>query len=227
MVGHHHRHSPAIQRAKRAIEEGLLGRVVAASGLTWFLKPASYFETSWRRQPGGGPILINLVHVVDDLRNLLGEIVQVQAARSSAVRGFAVEDTAAVLITFRSGALATFALSDTAVSPWSWETTSGENAAYPRTDQACYQIAGTEGALSLPALELWRHGGERSWMAPLERTRLAFQPADPLTMQMRHFCKVVRGEAQPLCSGREGALTLAATLAIAEAARSGGTVRLG
>ena len=41
-------------------------------------------------------------------------------------------------------------------APWSWEMTSGENPAYPRQEENCYLIAGTEGALSIPKLELWR-----------------------------------------------------------------------
>jgi predicted dehydrogenase len=40
-------------------------------------------------------VLINLIHVIDDLRNLCGDIVSVQAAESNAVREFPVEDTAA------------------------------------------------------------------------------------------------------------------------------------
>ena len=91
--------------------------------------------------------------MIDDLRNLCGDVVGVQALQASAVRGFPVEDTAAMLLRFRNGALGTVSISDTVAAPWSWELTSGENKAYPRTDEFCYLIGGTEGSISIPRLE--------------------------------------------------------------------------
>ena len=83
LVGHHRRHSPLIQRARAIVASGRLGRITAVTGLCLYRKPDhGYFDgaNAWRREPGGGVILINLVHVVDDLRNLCGEITEVQAA---------------------------------------------------------------------------------------------------------------------------------------------------
>ncbi len=88
LVGHHRRHSPILEAAQAMIRSGELGRLVAVSGSATFCKPDSYFDTApWRREPGGGPILINLVHEIDDLRALVGDIAQVQAFASNATRG--------------------------------------------------------------------------------------------------------------------------------------------
>ena len=145
LVGHHRRHSPLIQRARAIVASGRLGRITAVTGLCLYRKPDhGYFDgaNAWRREPGGGVILINLVHVVDDLRNICGEITEVQAASSSAARGFPVEDTAAILLRFRQRrARHARHLRHSAAAPWSWELTSGEDKAYPRTDQFCYLIA--------------------------------------------------------------------------------------
>ena len=85
LVGHHRTHSPIMVRAKALIEEGRLGRIVAVMGSAVFFKPDHYFERGpWRREPGGGPILINLIHEVHNLRMLCGEIVAVQAFASNA-----------------------------------------------------------------------------------------------------------------------------------------------
>jgi hypothetical protein len=43
---------------------------------------------------------------------------------------------------------------------------------------------------------------------------------------MRHFCQVVRGEAEPILDGRGGARTLETTLAVKKAAETGAVVRL-
>ena len=151
LVGHHRRHSPLIQQAKEIVASGSIGRVTTVNGLCWFLKPRSYFDVAWRREPGAGVILINLIHVIDDLRNICGDVESIQALQSNAVRGFPVEDTAAMLLRFTSGALGTISISDTVAAPWSWELTSGEDKAFPRTDAFCYLVGGTEGAVSIPA----------------------------------------------------------------------------
>ena len=170
-------------------------------------------------------MLINLIHVNDDMRNLCGDIAAVQAVTSKAARGFPVEDTAAILLHFASGALGTLTISDAATAPWSWEMTAGENKAYPHTDQSCYLVAGTEGSLSVPRLDTWRHGGD-GWWTPLKSRREIVPEQDPLTLQMRHFCHVARREADPLLDGRGGARTLEVTLAAVRAAETGAVVRL-
>jgi predicted dehydrogenase len=226
LVGHHHRHSPFIASAKETVASGRLGRLVTVNALTWFLKPDDYFNTAWRREPGGGPILINLIHLIDDLRNLCGDIAEVQAIASNAVRGFPVEDTAAMILRFRNGALGTVSLSDTVASPWSWELTSGEYKAYPQTDQFCILLAGTDGALSVPRLEHWRHEGTRGWWSPILASRITAPEQDPLTLQLRHFCAVARGQAKPIIDAREGTRTLETTLAVKRAAETGRAVTL-
>ena len=49
---------------------------------------------------------------------------------------------------------------------------------------------------------------------------------DPLSLQMRHFVEVVRGEAEPLLNGREATRTLETTLAVKRAATTGQMVPL-
>jgi predicted dehydrogenase len=223
LVGHHRRHSPSIQAAQACIAAGTLGRIVAVNATTLFYKPAGYFDVAWRRRcsDGGGPILINMVHDIDSLRAIAGEITAVQAIASSAVRGFEVEDTAAVILEFANGAVGSLVLSDTAVAPRSWEQTSGENPLYFRAEaQDCLFIAGTHGSLAIPTMRLWRQDGERSWTQPLISEQIPVESADPLSRQLDHFCDVIEGRATPLVSASDGLCTLAATLAVGEAART-------
>ena len=218
LVGHHRRHNPINRRAREIIDSGRLGRLVAASALATFLKPEAYFEAPWRRQKGGGPILINLIHDIDMLRFLLGDIESVQAISSNAVRGFEVEDSAAAVLRFASGALGTVLLSDTTASPWSWDFCAGEQDQYPRQNVQSHFISGTHGSLSLPDLALWNYRGDRSWHAELTREQTVLHQADPYTRQLQHFKAVIDGTEAPLCSALDGLRTLQATLAVAEAA---------
>jgi predicted dehydrogenase len=224
LVGHHRRHNPINQQARDTIASGRLGRLVGANAMACFYKPQGYFDLAWRREPGGGPVLINLIHEIDMLRFLCGEITQVQALSSNAVRGFAVEDTAAALLRFENGALGTLLLSDTAVAPWCWDFCAGEQDQYPRQDVNALFIAGTQGSLSLPDLSLWRYEGERHWHHPITREQRTALKADPYTRQLLHFAAVIRGEATPLCSALDGLRTLQATRAVIDAAAGGQSV---
>jgi len=221
LVGHHRRYNPLIGKAKAVIAAGSLGRLVAAHATCWFYKPKDYFDVAWRTQPGAGPVLTNLIHDIDLLRYLCGEVASVQAQVSNSVRGFDVEDTASVLLTFRNGALGTLTVSDTVVAPWSWELTAAENPAYPRTGESCYIIGGSAGSLSIPDLALWHHPGDPSWWDPISRKSQIHETGDPLALQVRHFSNVALGREAPLVSGREGLETLKVVAAIDQAARNG------
>ena len=224
LVGHHRRHNPINTRARSILQEGRLGRVVTANVMCTVLKPDAYFDAAWRRQPGGGPVLINLIHEIDMLRFLCGEITEVQALSSNAVRGFAVEDTAAAVLRFASGALGTVVLSDAAASPWCWDFCAAEQDQYPRQDVQSHFIAGTHGSLSLPDLALWNYRGDRSWHAEMTLEKTFVHKADAYSRQLQHFAAVIEGREAPLCSAVDGLRTLQATLAVAEAACCGQAV---
>jgi predicted dehydrogenase len=228
LIGHHRAHSPIMAKAKAVVDSGQLGKLVAVTGSAMFFKPDSYFtEAPWRRELGGGPILLNMIHDVHNLRMLCGEIVAVQAFASHAARGFPVEDTVSINLRFANGALGSFLLSDTAACPRSWEQTSQENKAYTTyADEDCYVVVGTNGSLSIPTMRIktYPHPEDRSWWKPFEVGVVGVVRDDPLQDQIDHFGAVIRGEAQPLVNARDGLANLRITEAIAEAARSGTVV---
>jgi predicted dehydrogenase len=223
LVGHHRRHNPLVAHAKSVIDAGELGQLIAAHAFFWLRKPDPYFETVWRREPGGGSRLINCIHDIDLLRHFLGEIEAVQAFESRAIRGFPVDETTVATLRFANGALGTITISDTIVAPWSWEHNASENRTFPRADQNFLMIGGTHASLAVPRLDLWRHMGERDWLAPLSAHRLAIPEQDPLIRQIGHFARVIRGDEAPLVTGEDGLNNLRVTAALARAAESGKT----
>jgi predicted dehydrogenase len=230
LIGHHRAHSPIMAKARDVIASGVLGKLVAVTGSATFLKPDHYFaDAPWRREPGAGPILMNMIHEVHNLRVLCGEIVAVQAFASHATRGFAVEDTVAINLRFANGALGSFMLSDTAACARSWEQTSQEDKAFASyDDEDCYVIAGINGSLSIPTMRLktYPRPQDRSWWKPFEVGVVAMVRDDPLKHQLEHFGAVVRGEAEPLVSARDGLANLRVTEAIVAAAKAGSTIEL-
>lgn len=230
LVGHHRRHSAIMAKAVEVIGSGALGRIVAVTGSALFYKAENegYFDGTyrWRQEPGGGPILLNMIHEIHNLRALCGEIVAVQAFTSNATRGFAVEDTAAIALRFAGGALGTFILSDAAACDRSWEHTSGEDPRYDPAhtdDDDCYLVAGTFGSLAVPTMRLQRYAtaADQSWHKPLAKSQFPLERADPLERQMAHFADVVERRSAPLVSGRDGLANLRVVDAIVEAARTG------
>jgi predicted dehydrogenase len=231
LVGHHRRHSRILHKAIEIVQSGVLGQLVAVMGSAAFYKPDGYYDDifAWRKRPGGGPILLNMIHEVDNLRAMVGEIVAVQAMSSSAIRKFPVEDTVAINLRFGNGALGTFLLSDTAASAKSWEQTSQENEAYPTyADEDAYVVMGTHGSLAVPTMRLKRYvrKEDRSWFKPFQSETIPLQRTDPLAAQIEHFVAVIRGDADPLVTGRDGLQNLRVTDAIIEAAKTGGTVKI-
>jgi predicted dehydrogenase len=228
LVGHHRRYNPIVQTARAIIGEGLLGQLTNISVLYTFYKPPGYFDVAWRRLPDGGPVLINLIHEIDLIRHLCGEIQSVQAFTSTAARGFEVEDTAAAILRLTSGALVTLSLSDSAVAPWSWDLATGESCLFPPqpTPVNTHFLCGTEGSLTLPTLERWSYRASKSWLLPLSVEAIAIEQSDPFLEQLHHFFRVIRHDEIPKVTAADAALTLRATLAVREAARHGRGVNL-
>ncbi len=227
LVGHHRRHNALVRKARELIDSGRLGRMRAVHTSCWLYKPDDYFnDAPWRKTHGAGPISVNLVHDVDLIRYLCGDVVSVQAQSTVSVRGHENEDAAAAVVRFANGAIGTISVSDAIVSPWSWELTARENPVYPPTPQSSYMIGGTHGSLSLPDLTLWENKGKRSWWSPISATSTPRDYSDPFISQIKQFAAVIAGLEEPLVSGEEGLKTLRVIEAIQSSARSGDTVCL-
>ena len=227
LVGHHRRYNPIIERAHAMISDGRIGDIRAVHATCWFYKPEAYFDAApWRKQSGAGPVSVNLVHDIDLIRHLCGEITHVQAQSASSLRGYENEELAAALLRFENGGIGTVSVSDSIVSPWSWEYTSQEYPVYPYTAQSAYQIGGSHGALSVPDLTCWSHNEARDWWSPISSQATPCESADPLVKQIEHFANVIRGIEQPRVSGREGLRTLSVINAIQVAARTGQKIQL-
>ena len=223
LVGHHRRFDPAVDAARRLINDGDIGQLLAVQ-TTWAMrKPEHYYQVKWRTErSNGGFILINLIHDIDMLRYLCGEIISVYADLDSVGRSLAVADTAAVTLRFQNGVLGTVTASDACVSAWGWEQATGENPIVPVSGEGAVRFFGTAGSLDFPTLKLWRDaaGGAGTWdrilaskNIPLNRDRNALKD------QLSHFCALVKNdELVPRVTVEDGLATLVATTAIMESA---------
>jgi predicted dehydrogenase len=223
LVGQHRRYNNLVKAAAAAVANDI-GRLVATNAMVTMRKPDSYYEAAWRRSAGAGPLLVNLVHEVDLLRAVCGEIDRVQAISAQVGREFEFDDTAAVLIQFRNGALGTIVISESTPSPWSWEASVSEGMGFHNAGRDHARFVGTEAALTFPSMTIWSYDpadGEPGWNSPLRMRRVDVEPNDPYVDQIAHFARVILGSQSPHVSGVDGLCSLAVVAAVIEAARTG------
>ncbi|MEK9874169.1 MAG: Gfo/Idh/MocA family oxidoreductase [Pelagibacteraceae bacterium] len=219
LVGHHRRYNNIISTAKKTIDSNLIGKIRSVISTCWFYKPDHYFDKApWRKKTGAGPVSVNLIHDVDLLIFFCGEISSVQAITVPSFRGYENEDLASVIFEFKSGAIGNMSVSDSIVSPWSWEMTSKENSDFPFTAQNCYLIGGSEGSLSIPDLNLWKHKDNQDWLNSFKNKKLKFRYNDPFKQQLVHFSNVIKKKEEPKVSGYDGLNALKVVEAIQNSA---------
>lgn len=218
LVGHHRRYHPVVTQTKELLASDEIGTPICASTIWAVKKPESYFrEGAWRLGEDGGPIMINFIHEVDLMRCIFGEITEVSAMSSKRQRATDVEDTAAIIMRFESGLIATATLTDSALTPWSFEGAIDENPNIASTGVSSWRIGCAEGAFEFPLLRIWKNAGSGrgDWSKPLTSSSIVSEKVVPLKLQLDHFISLARGKTdRAMVSGREGLNSLRAVRAI-------------
>lgn len=105
------RYNRAVVAARRALEDGRFGRMVMGTVRVRWKRDQGYYERDdWRGtwELDGGVIAQQASHHVDLLQWFMGPIRHVQCQIATRLMKIEVEDTAAALFTFESGALGVF-----------------------------------------------------------------------------------------------------------------------
>jgi predicted dehydrogenase len=229
LVGHQRRFNPRVEAAREMIRNGELGNLLGVSVLWGLYKPDEYFvDGPWRKEIGGGPILLNLIHEIDTLRYLCGEITSVYADLSHKARNFPVEDTFSLSLRFENGTVGSLLFTDSAPSVWSYDCTSGENPFFFRTNGNCYHFFGTEASLDFPDLKkvYYADKNRKGWQHPLTIQRTGVSNANPYSRQLAHFCRVISGEEKPRTSGSDALRTMTVIDAVFKSGQNGQPVHL-
>lgn len=212
------RFGDSAMRLKAAIDEGRLGDLLVADAFDKEGRPPEYYSRDYwrgtRELEGGGSLMTQSIHVIDQLQWLAGPVESVYARTRTARHAIETEDYAAALVTFANGATGMIE-SSTAVTP---------------ALKARVEIHGTEGSAIINGewdeTYLWSVPGDETIDAP---PNFKFTDTeDPRTMpEARHgrvFADViaaVRGEREPLVGGRDALASVAIIEAIYRSAESG------
>ena len=229
LVGHQRRFYPLVLNTKAIIKEGKIGQVIGLSGIWGLRKDNEYFNPKWRQKISAGPVITNLIHEIDCLRFIFGEIETVSSFSSNALRNFEKEDVLTVNFKFINGILGNFLITDTGSSPWSWETAIGENIHLPKLSENSIRIVGTEGSLEFPNLKLWNYDNKtniNSWKDKLIKREVNYTELDPYISQINHFKEVIERKIEPLTDAEDGMKTLKVALSILESADTNKTIKI-
>lgn len=212
LVGFQFRFHPALQQARRLLQEGAIGRPVTAR-VHWgeYLPDWHPWEDyrkgySARADLGGG-VVLTLCHPFDYLRWLLGEVETVWGWTGRlGDLDLEVEDTAEALLRFGSGALASVHL---------------DYLQRPPTHRL--EVVGTEGTLRWDYADgtvRWWREGVREWEETAPPP--GFERNDMFLAEMRHFLAVVEGRETPACTLEDGVAALDICLAVLQSGQEGG-----
>lgn len=223
------RFSPHNRALKAAIDAGRLGRLVLGDAyVKWFRSQAYYDNGAWRgtwEVDGGGALMNQAIHQIDLLQWMMGDVESVYGQTGTlAHERIDVEDTAAAVIRFASGALGVI------------EGTTSIYGGYPKR----IEIHGSQGTAVLvdDEPERWELAGmteeERSAvLGSAVRDPNAKTFADPMAMsfdkhraQLQDFIAAIEEDRSPAVDGREGRKSVEIIRAIYRSAKTGQAVKL-
>jgi UDP-N-acetyl-2-amino-2-deoxyglucuronate dehydrogenase len=207
---------PGIATLKSMVESGRIGAPIFASGrVRWFRPPEYYAGSRWRGTwalDGGGALMNQGIHTVDLLQWLFGPVAQVGARTATRLHKIEVEDTAAAVLEFASGALGVI------------EATTSSFPGYARR----LDVTGSEGTLILEGDNLigvdLRDQAEHA-AAARESPENASSPtvSDSSAHQrvFEDFIGALEAGRAPACDAREARHSVAIVEAVYKSARSG------
>ncbi|MCI8388012.1 MAG: Gfo/Idh/MocA family oxidoreductase [Clostridiales bacterium] len=109
-VIHQNRNNAVMKPIKEAVDAGRLGKLVLGTFAVKWYRDQHYYE-GWHGtwgMDGGGSLMNQAVHTVDLMQWLMGDVVSVHSTMGIYNHDIETEDMTASVITFKSGAAATF-----------------------------------------------------------------------------------------------------------------------
>ena len=209
---------PDVARIKRMLDDGELGKPVMIAGrVRWYRPPEYYSGSKWRgtwKLDGGGALMNQAIHTVDLVQWLFGPVARVASAVATRIHDIEVEDTAAAVLEFTSGALGTIEAS-TSLFP-----------GYPRK----LEVTGSEGTIVLEDDKIVRMDLRSSAAAGAAAVAQAPPPenvASPVVSDasahqrvLEDFIRAIRDDTIPATDGREARRSVELVETIYAAART-------
>jgi UDP-N-acetyl-2-amino-2-deoxyglucuronate dehydrogenase len=215
------RFNSTLQLVKRQLQAGRFGKLAMVVVNVFWQRPQSYYnQDSWRGtwEFDGGALMNQASHYVDLLDWLVGPVESVSASIATLGRAIEVEDTAALQLRWRNGALGTMAVT---------------MLTYPKNLEGSITLLGETGTVRIggPAvnqIEHWVFADESPDDALVEQASYATTSVYGFghPPYYANVLDALQGESEALCDGREGLRSLELLIGAYRSARDGRTVHL-
>lgn len=214
--------NPTVQLLKKAIKQGWFGKLHTLQANVFWTRPQDYYDqATWRGtwEYDGGALMNQASHYVDLLEWLGGPVESVHAMTATLARKIEAEDSAAINLRWRHGAIGTMAVS---------------MLTYPRNKEGSITILGEKGSVKLSGValnkfEYWDF--ENSDAPTLEEVNAQNYETDSVygsghTPYYQNVIAALKGIEKPISNGREGLKSLELLTACYRSAQTQQTVHL-
>lgn len=217
------RFSDSVSRVKKAVEDGVLGRITRGDLYMKYFRSEDYYKQGgWRgtvEKDGGGALMNQGIHGVDLLTYIMGPIKSIYARSATLIHDIEVEDTLASTVVFQNGALGTI------------EASTADWPGAPRR----IEINGEYGVIVMEENQIirWEVKGEKSFSMYEQdkNNNQAYQNPSKIDIgghisQIKNFIGALRGETPLLVTAEDGKRTVEVVLGAYESSASGSVVYL-
>lgn len=216
------RTSPMWHKVKKAIDDGLLGRMVLGDAYLKYFRSQEYYDSGeWRgtwELDGGGALMNQGVHCIDLQRWIMGPVDTIYAQADHLVRNIEVEDTCCAVMKFASGAFGVLQGTTSVV---------GMNHRL--------EFHGDKGTITVDGEKItrWDVPGQKEEQDASAQDGIGSAASDPKaiateghTIQITDLCRAIIEDRAPMIGGDEARKAVEVILAIYESARTGLPVKM-
>ena len=216
------RFNPTIQLLKEQIVSGRFGKLALITANVFWHRPQSYYDKDkWRGtwEFDGGALMNQASHYVDLLEWLVGPVQSVSASLGSLGRNIEVEDTAAVQLKWRNGALGTMSVT---------------MLTYPENLEGSITILGDKGTVKIGGkavnkIDHWDFADENPIDKEIQKynnPEYKNEYGSGHTPFYKNVLDSLQGLDNPICDGREGLKSLELLIGAYRSAREARSIEL-
>jgi UDP-N-acetyl-2-amino-2-deoxyglucuronate dehydrogenase len=210
-----------VKRVREAIENGKIGKPVLATVTMLGWRDKAYYDSDdWRgtwKDEGGGVLVNQAPHQLDIMLWFMGEVDELYGLWRNLNHPYIeVEDTAAAIIKFKSGAIGNILVSNSQKPGiYGKVQVHGANGASVgvQTDGGAMFIAGMTGVAEPPVNDLWTIPGEENMLTEWVRQDTeTFNNCDPtvkyMKCQIEDYLDALENSREPAVTGEAGRRTV-------------------